>query len=44
MGINEFLGGGATDCGAHFEELLFWGRIEGELNDYYICMGVTYTD
>ena len=27
-----------------FEELLFWGRIEGIKNDYYIAMGVTYTD
>ena len=27
-----------------FEELLFWGRIEGINQDYYICLGVTYTD
>jgi len=27
-----------------FEELLFWGRIEGLKADYYICMGVTFTD
>ena len=27
-----------------FEELMFWGRIEGMQNDYYICLGVTYTD
>jgi len=27
-----------------FEELLFWGRIEGASADYYICMGVTFTD
>jgi len=23
---------------------MFWGRIEGTEADYYICMGVTYTD
>ena len=23
---------------------MFWGRIEGTNSDYYICMGVTYTD
>lgn len=27
-----------------FEELLFWGRIEALKNDYYIAMGVTYSD
>ena len=27
-----------------FEELLFWGRVEGTKQDYYICLGVTYTD
>jgi len=27
-----------------FEELLFWGRIEGLKQDYYICLGVTYSD
>lgn len=27
-----------------FEELLFWGRVEGLKNDYYICLGVTFTD
>jgi len=27
-----------------FEELLFWGRVEGINNDYYLCLGVTYTD
>lgn len=27
-----------------FEELLFWGRVTGLNKDYYICMGVTYTD
>jgi len=27
-----------------FEELLFWGRIEGVKNDYYIALGVTYSD
>ena len=27
-----------------FEELMYWGRIEGMKADYYICMGVTYTD
>lgn len=26
-----------------FEELLFWGRINGTRGDYYIAMGVTYT-
>jgi radial spoke head protein 9 len=23
---------------------VFWGRIDGISNEYYICMGVTYTD
>jgi len=27
-----------------FEELMFWGRIEGMQSDYYICLGLTYTD
>lgn len=27
-----------------FEELMFWGRVEGLKNDYYICLGVTFTD
>jgi len=27
-----------------FEELLFWCRVEGISNDYYICLGVTYSD
>ena len=27
-----------------FEELMFWGRIEGLKAEYYICMGVTFTD
>lgn len=27
-----------------FEELLFWGRVEGLKQDYYICLGITYTD
>lgn len=27
-----------------FEELLFWGRISAQKGDYYIAMGVTYTD
>jgi len=27
-----------------FEELLFWGRIEGLKQDYYICLGITYSD
>ena len=25
-----------------FEELLFWGKILGTQNDYYVAMGVTY--
>lgn len=29
---------------ADFEELMFWGRIEGLKMDYYLCLGVTYTD
>jgi len=29
---------------ADFEELVFWGRVDGIKNDYYIAMGVTYTD
>lgn len=27
-----------------FEELLFWGRIEGIKQDYYLCLGITYTN
>lgn len=27
-----------------FEELMFWGRIEGMKHDYYICLGVTFAD
>lgn len=27
-----------------FEELMFWGRVEGVKQDYYLCLGVTYTD
>jgi hypothetical protein len=27
-----------------FEELLFWGRIDGAKQNYYICLGVTFTD
>jgi hypothetical protein len=23
---------------------MFWGRIEGMKSDYYVCMGVTFTD
>jgi radial spoke head protein 9 len=23
---------------------MFWGRIEGMKQDYYICLGVTFTD
>jgi hypothetical protein len=33
-----------TSKTADFEELMFWGRIEGLKNDYYIAIGVTYTD
>ena len=27
-----------------FDELLFWGRISGVKNDYYIAMGIIYND
>lgn len=27
-----------------FEELLFWGRVTGTTGDYYIAMGVTYSN
>ena len=40
-GISELLNESSADA---FEELMFWGRIEGMDADYYICMGVTYTD
>jgi hypothetical protein len=34
-----------NNCAAtDFEELMFWGRIEGMKSDYYVCMGVTFTD
>jgi hypothetical protein len=26
-----------------FEELLFWGRVEGIAGDYYICLAFTYS-
>jgi radial spoke head protein 9 len=40
-GISELLN---EQTEVDFEELLFWGRIDGMEADYYICMGVTYTD
>jgi radial spoke head protein 9 len=27
-----------------YEELLFWGKIGGVHRDYYIAMGITYSD
>jgi len=40
-GIQELLNNSSKH---DFEELSFWGRVEGVKADYYICMGVTYTD
>ena len=40
MGINELM---ATSSDTDFEELLFWGKVNGLIKDYYICMGVTYS-
>ena len=41
LGIQALLN--QSKC-SDFEELLFWGRVEGTKADYYICMGVTFTD
>jgi len=41
LGINELLNNSAE---SDFEELVFWGRIDGMQHEYYICMGVTFTD
>lgn len=39
MGLQQLLNESAD---AEFEELLFWGRVSGTTQDYYIAMGVTY--
>ena len=39
MGLQNLLNNAAPE---DFEELLFWGRIEGVQRDYYIAMGLTY--
>lgn len=33
-----------SDLAHSFEELKFWGRVEGIKNDYYICIGVLYSN
>ena len=40
MGLQALING-ASDT--DFEELLFWGRVSGLRGDYYIAVGVTYT-
>ena len=40
-GIQELLN---TSDKHDFEELLFWGRVEGVKQDYYLCLGITFTD
>ena len=40
-GIKDLLNNSADH---DYEELMFWGRVEGLKNDYYICIGVTYTN
>jgi len=39
MGLKVLLNNSSKD---DFEELLFWGRISGLKNDYYIATGLTY--
>jgi len=29
-------------CEMNFEELFFWGKVEGCLTDYYVAIGVSY--
>jgi len=41
MGLQKLLNEASDE---DFEELLFWGKINGVKNDYYIAMGITYTD
>ena len=41
LGITEFMNKSSE---SDFEELMFWGRIEGSQADYYICIGVTFSD
>ena len=40
MGLQQLLNDSKAE---DFEELLFWGRISGISQDYYIAMGVTYS-
>ena len=39
MGIQTLLNSSKPE---DFEELLFWGKVNGTQNDYYVCMGVNY--
>ena len=41
MGLQQLLN---TSKETDFEELLFWGKINGMQADYYIAMGIIYTD
>lgn len=41
LGLQQLLNGCEN---TDFEELLFWGKIIGLNKDYYIAMGITYSD
>ena len=41
LGIQQLLNNSVDD---EFEELLFWGKIIGMNKDYYIAMGIKYSD
>ena len=41
LGIQSLLNKSSAN---DFEELMYWGRVDGLNAEYYIAMGVTYTD
>lgn len=41
IGMRELLNRSSKD---DFEELRFWGRVQGTLKDYFIAIGITYKD
>lgn len=43
LGIQQLLNLRADQEGRDFEELLFWGKIIGIKNDYYIAVGYNYS-
>ncbi len=42
MGLQQLLNRKDQSQVPDFEELLFWGKIIGTTNDYYVAMGVNY--